>query len=251
MKNLLSFSKNALLSILCLIIFNANFSNAQSKREEDIMKVIKTENVAIFKRDTTTLKSVWLHNDDIQRTFIMKWGLLDMRGWAKMKVGIEKLPSNLDSEIPFAVKYENIKMQVFGKMASVEFDKITLKSNGEVDFSSHDSGILINEKNQWKLLKLVTLYAETFESVLKSLEGNLNNTGYQLLETNKTSEAIELFKMNVRLYPNSWNVYDSLGEAYAVAGEIKLAIENYEMSLKLKPDNEIGKMALEKLKKNN
>lgn len=249
MKNLLSFSKNALLSILCLIIFNANFSNAQSKQEEDIMKVIKTENVAHFNRDTTTLKSVWLRNDDIQRTFITKWGLLDMRGWDKMKESIEKLTTDNDRKLPPAVKYENIKMQIFGNMAFVEFDKITLKSNNDVDFNSHDSGILINEKNQWKLLKLVSLFTETFTNTTKNLEDDLNDTGYQFLGVNRIPEAIELFKMNIRLNPKSWNVYDSLGEAYMLARDKKLAIENYEMSLKLKPDSKSGLLALEKLKK--
>jgi tetratricopeptide (TPR) repeat protein len=249
MKNLLSFSKNAISSILCFIIFNANLSKAQSKQEEDIMEVIKTENVAHFNRDTTTLKSVWLHNDDIQRTFILKWGLLDMRGWDKMKKSIEKLTTVNDRKLPPAIKYENIKTHILGNIAFVEFDKVTLKSNNDVDFNSHDSGILINEKNQWKLLKLVSLFTETFTNTTKNLEDDLNDTGYQFLGVNKTPEAIELFKMNVRLNPNSWNVYDSLGEAYAVAGDKKLAIENYEMSLKLKPDNKSGLLALEKLRK--
>jgi tetratricopeptide (TPR) repeat protein len=249
MKNSLSFSKNAISSILCLIIFIANLSNAQSKQEDDIMKVIKTENVAHFNRDTITLKSVWLHNDDIQRTFITKWGFLDMRGWDKMKKSIEKLTTDNDRKLPPAVKFENIKTHIYGNMAFVEFDKITLKSNTDVDFNSHDSGILINEKNQWKLLKLVSLFTETFTNTTKNLEDDLNDTGYQFLGVNKISEAIELFKMNVRINPKSWNVYDSLGEAYALSGDKKLAIENYEISLKLKPDNKTGMLALEKLKK--
>ncbi len=249
MKNLLSFSKNAISSILCLIIFNTNLSNAQSKAEEDIMKVIKTENLAHFNRDTTTLKSVWLHNNDIQRMFIIKWGLLDMRGWDNMKKSIEELTTDNDRKLPPAVKYDNIKMQIFGNMAFVEFDKITLKSNNDMDFNSYDSGILINEKNQWKLLKLVSIFTESFKNTPKNLEDNLNDTGYQFLGVNKTSEAIELFKMNARLNPNSWNVYDSLGEAYGVADDKKLAIENYEMSLKLKPDSKSELVALEKLKK--
>ena len=64
----------------------------------------------------------------------------------------------------------------------------------------------------------------------------------------KLKEAIELFKMNVQLYPESWNVYDSLGEAYATAGETALAIQNYEKSLQLNPKNETGRAALAKLK---
>ena len=39
-------------------------------------------------------------------------------------------------------------------------------------------------------------------------------------------EALEIFKLNVFLYPNSANVYDSVGEAYAVNGNRELAIKN-------------------------
>ena len=46
-----------------------------------------------------------------------------------------------------------------------------------------------------------------------------------------------------------WNTYDSLGEAYMMAGNKKLAIENYEKSIKLNPKSESGKAALAKLKK--
>ena len=54
-------------------------------------------------------------------------------------------------------------------------------------------------------------------------ERAMNALGYKLLGNNKTSEAIEIFKLNVEAYPESWNVYDSLGEAYIKNGDKKLA----------------------------
>lgn len=45
-------------------------------------------------------------------------------------------------------------------------------------------------------------------------EAEFNRLGYQLLGQNKVKEAIEIFKMNVEMYPDSWNVYNSLGEGY-------------------------------------
>ena len=50
------------------------------------------------------------------------------------------------------------------------------------------------------------------------------------------------------MFPDSWNVYDSLGEAYAAAGNKKEAIENYEKSIKLNPKSESGIAVLAKLK---
>ena len=59
--------------------------------------------------------------------------------------------------------------------------------------------------------------------------------------------AIKLFEMNVAEYPDSWNVYDSLGEAYLAAGNKKKAKENYEKSVELNPDNTNGRNVLKEL----
>lgn len=71
----------------------------------------------------------------------------------------------------------------------------------------------------------------------KPEENELNSWGYQLLNLFNTSEAVEIFKLNVSLYPESANTYDSLAEAYEQAGNKSLAIENYQTSLRLNPKN--------------
>jgi Flp pilus assembly protein TadD len=68
------------------------------------------------------------------------------------------------------------------------------------------------------------------------------------MNSGKVAEAIDVLKLNVRLYPQSWNAYDSLGEAYVRAGDKVLAIQNYEKSVQLNPKNENGIAALAKLK---
>ena len=78
-------------------------------------------------------------------------------------------------------------------------------------------------------------------------EFEFNNLGYTLMGTEKLKEAIEVFKLNVALFPDSWNVYDSLGEAYMKNGDTKLAIENYRKSVELNPENKNGIEALKKL----
>lgn len=78
-------------------------------------------------------------------------------------------------------------------------------------------------------------------------ESELNKLGYQLFQVGKIPEALEILKLNVEEYPNSSNVYDSLGEAYMVSGNNELAIVNYEKSLQLNPENENAKQMLEKL----
>jgi tetratricopeptide (TPR) repeat protein len=78
-------------------------------------------------------------------------------------------------------------------------------------------------------------------------EYEINNLGYTLMGAGKLKEAIGVFKLNVALFPNSWNVYDSLGEAYMNNGDTKLAIENYRKSVEMNPENKNGIEILKKL----
>jgi CubicO group peptidase (beta-lactamase class C family) len=79
-------------------------------------------------------------------------------------------------------------------------------------------------------------------------ENEMNLAGYNLLRTKKVQEAIEIFKLNVEAFPNSFNVYDSLGEAYKANGDTALAIKNYQKSVELNPNNADGIETLKKLR---
>jgi beta-lactamase regulating signal transducer with metallopeptidase domain len=78
-------------------------------------------------------------------------------------------------------------------------------------------------------------------------EGEFNTFGYVLLYNGKVDDAIFVFKHNVEMYPDSWNVYDSMGEGLLVAGKLDKAQKYYEKSLALNPDNENGKEMLAKI----
>jgi len=75
----------------------------------------------------------------------------------------------------------------------------------------------------------------------------LNRLGHKLLSSDKNTEAIEIFILNVKEYPESWNVYDSLGDAYEKNGDKELAIDNYEKSVQLNPENSNGEERLAEL----
>jgi beta-lactamase regulating signal transducer with metallopeptidase domain len=78
-------------------------------------------------------------------------------------------------------------------------------------------------------------------------EPEFNTLGYLYLHRGALKEAVAVFDMNVRRYPDSWNVYDSLGEAYLAAGKYEKARELYKKSLALNPENENGKNMLAKI----
>lgn len=78
-------------------------------------------------------------------------------------------------------------------------------------------------------------------------EDELNTLGYQLIQAKKFNEAIRIFQLNVEAYPQSSNVYDSLGEAYMDNGNKPQAISNYQKSLELNPKNGNAVKMLQKL----
>lgn len=78
----------------------------------------------------------------------------------------------------------------------------------------------------------------------EAAENEVNRMGYMLLFGGHEQDAIKVFQRNVKDYPGSWNVYDSMGEAYMKTGRKDLAIQSYEKSLQLNPDNNHGKEML-------
>jgi predicted alpha/beta superfamily hydrolase len=64
-------------------------------------------------------------------------------------------------------------------------------------------------------------------------EGAMNNFGYQLLGEKKVTEAIDVFKRNVELYPASANVYDSLGDGYEADSKLDLATINVQKAVEV------------------
>ena len=81
-------------------------------------------------------------------------------------------------------------------------------------------------------------------------ENDLNDWAYRMLNGGgNPKHALEIFKLNVSLYPNSWNVYDSYGEALLKNGKKDEAIAMYRKSVELNPDNTNGKQNLERMLK--
>jgi hypothetical protein len=78
-------------------------------------------------------------------------------------------------------------------------------------------------------------------------ESSLNRRAYQLVRYKNSDQALSLFRLNAALHPDSANVYDSLGEIHALLGNIPKAIEFYQKSLELNPDNENAKNKLKEL----
>lgn len=81
------------------------------------------------------------------------------------------------------------------------------------------------------------------------IENYINKIGYRYIEKGNYSQAINVLIINVKLFPKSWNVFDSLGEAYFKNKQYAFSKQNYLSALKLNPNNKSIKKALQKFKK--
>jgi C-terminal processing protease CtpA/Prc len=76
-------------------------------------------------------------------------------------------------------------------------------------------------------------------------EHQINLMGYEYLVHKKnTNMAILIFAFNTKMFPQSFNAFDSLGEAYLQQGNRKLAHQHYKKSLQLNPNNATAQQVL-------
>lgn len=78
-------------------------------------------------------------------------------------------------------------------------------------------------------------------------EGYLNGEGYVALEAGRLDEAIATLRLNADLYPESANVWDSLGEAYRAAGDLEQSLACYRTALDRDPEYASAKQAVAEL----
>ncbi|MBU0475497.1 MAG: hypothetical protein KKF62_15215 [Bacteroidetes bacterium] len=100
----------------------------------------------------------------------------------------------------------------------------------------------IIEKGLEAVKKHYSNLSDKYGFEVKPTEVVINALGYQYLGKGENEKALWFFKYNIKLYPNSANVYDSCGEAMEKSGMKDLALENYKMAVKLGSLNNDGNL---------
>jgi len=86
-----------------------------------------------------------------------------------------------------------------------------------------------------------------YMTLYPDLEYIINQVGYQYLRLKDVPSSVEVFRLNVSLFPDSWNAYDSYGEALLLNGDKESAIKNYQKALELNPNAKSARKMLKKL----
>ena len=103
---------------------------------------------------------------------------------------------------------------------------------------------LINEGAGEGAIRAVVAERDAAKPTYYFDENDINGRGYWFLQQDKVAQAVAMFKVNAELFPNSWNVHDSLGEALLTSGDVEGATKAYGKSVALSAANENGKAVL-------
>ncbi|MAD98004.1 MAG: hypothetical protein CMB99_11825 [Flavobacteriaceae bacterium] len=77
----------------------------------------------------------------------------------------------------------------------------------------------------------------------------INRMGYDYMRKREYENALEIFKINNKLYPKSSNTFDSMADAYLRMKDTTKAIEYYKKALAINPENRSSKRQLKKITK--
>lgn len=121
------------------------------------------------------------------------------------------------------------------KNNSIKYDFRKLKSDEDVP------SVYLKNKEYNKALEGYLAIKEKDTANLYTKESNFNSLGYRELREKNYTDAIEIFKLNTALYPESDNVYDSLADAYKKSGDTIKAVENYKKSIAIDSGNRRAK----------
>jgi tetratricopeptide (TPR) repeat protein len=93
------------------------------------------------------------------------------------------------------------------------------------------------ENNAEALATHYRMLTEEFGFECKPSKGAVSARARALISHGNVAEAIKIYRYNATLYPHAPDVHADLGRAYSTAGNREMAIESYERSLELSPEN--------------
>ncbi|MCB0279494.1 MAG: tetratricopeptide repeat protein, partial [Calditrichaeota bacterium] len=119
-------------------------------------------------------------------------------------------------------------------------------SEPELKFQEIRKSALANNFSQ-----VQSLYRDYTDIALRQLrqhwENRLNTLGYEMMSYERYEDAIVIFNFATKQFPNSANLFDSLGEALMKAGRLKESIASYKKSLELNPRNDAARKLIQKM----
>ncbi len=112
---------------------------------------------------------------------------------------------------------------------ALQWAEIAVSRNKSIQTLSTKAGILFQMGKPSEGDKIID------EAAKNATTAQINTLGYQLLNIKRYDKAIEFFLLNVKNNPTDANSFDSLGEAYKIAGDKENAVKYLKKALTLNP----------------
>ncbi len=161
-----------------------------------------------------------MQDPNISRSFVSTYAYYYTAGWDSITARqLRNFARNSEPE-SVEITRDSFSIRKEGKMAIVDFVQTLkfLKSQPPFDQSaSREHRVMVKSNGQWKIASLMSTETSLYQKPTGEL--TLNNAGYAFLAGGKVDEAIQIFELNTKFFPESFNVWDSLAEAYAKAGK--------------------------------
>ena len=193
-------------------------AESNSKKYENVSLFIGIANTMDDGMDISQVeKDTAFSSDHIRRILELKNHLA-----ANPKNGLnfqsKYYPDDDHGSVPLIAEYDALRFI---------FKNYSLKI-GMQDLTNPEADLITRIENHYQQL------TETFGYEIKPEEQLINQMAYQYLQMEKMDMAVHFFKLNVKNYPKSPNVYDSLGDFYVAIDEKAKAINNFKKALALK-----------------
>ncbi len=231
---------------LCFALLSVSYAGDDKKA---IGETIKKEYKAFVDKDIDAWASYWVHEPYVNALWVGSNGYEYRKSYDSLFVGVKKEMESKDQQ-GTEIEKEILDIFVSGDMATVflkEHD--TWKFAGEEKKLEMKSTYLLKKVDgNWKFVSMATLNKSSFDNNDFSTEWTINMEGYRLLWRDEPDKAIKVFELNTQLYPEGFNTWDSLAEAYMKKGDSEKAIKYYSKSIALNAKNTHAQEMIDKIK---
>lgn len=224
---------------------------ANSTAEEIAKWIIALQQGQLFKKKAT-LDTLWTpgtYNNGNSTPWVLGWGNTKFRPKHKaigMTGGVRSALIIYPDDDLAVVVLTNLK----GCQPFNFIEEIASCYNPDIAAADPITFLRINlpKKGFENAIDVVTAQKKK-DPLFQPTENDLINWAYHLMEIGQDKAAVEIFKLAVFLYPESWDAYDSYGEGLLKNGQKNEAIKMYKKSVALNPKNENAKKVLEEISK--